>query len=442
MKEITYPVPVDLWLLDGGNDPEIRAVCQEVGVRHFSRHGIARWNQPDGPFKAKSKAGNHNAWREQHAAEYDIVAQMDLDHVPNPDFLERTIGYFNDPDTGFVVAPMVYGNIDESWIAHGAAQQAYVFQGVTQRGANGLDAPLLIGTNHLYRVSCWEQIGGYQDSIIEDHLTAMAVYTSHNPSTGNRWRGVYTPDVLAIGEGPTSFIDFFNQQKRWAWGCWEIIMKHSRRMLPQMKVSQRISYSLLQPYYPSIAVGWLLSLTLTSLYMFSRVSLNLPIAWWGLFWGLSISSNMMVTLWLRRFNLTKHEKREVGLYGMALTLVTVPVYFAAAASKITGRKLVYAVTAKGDCTSPDSIRTFGQHLIYVAWSVVILTASFSGWASSWPMLRFWAVTAGAMCLAPVAVHYLARYRTFAADRAILPATRRATLVRTRNADSVPTAELS
>jgi len=154
MKEITYPVPVDLWLLDGGNDPEIRAVCQELGVRHFSRHGIARWNQPDGPFKAKSKAGNHNAWREQHAAEYDIVAQMDLDHVPNPDFLERTIGYFNDPDTGFVVAPMVYGNIDESWIAHGAAQQAYVFQGVTQRGANGLDAPLLIGTNHLYRVSC------------------------------------------------------------------------------------------------------------------------------------------------------------------------------------------------------------------------------------------------------------------------------------------------
>src|SRR6266852_4564844 len=64
-----------------------------------------------------------------------------------------------------------------------------------------------------HRVSCFKQVGGYQDSVIEDHLTAMAVYSAVNPVTGNRWSGVYTPDVLAIGEGPTTFTDFFNQQK-------------------------------------------------------------------------------------------------------------------------------------------------------------------------------------------------------------------------------------
>jgi cellulose synthase/poly-beta-1,6-N-acetylglucosamine synthase-like glycosyltransferase len=425
MQAIEYPGTADVWLLDEGDDPEVRSACSAIGVRHFSRKGIAAWNQPSGPFKARSKAGNHNSWRDLYQADYDIVAQMDPDHIPGPDFLERTIGYFNDPDTGFVVAPMVYGNIDESWIAHGAAQQAYVFQGITQRGANGMDAPLLIGTNHLYRATCWNQIGGYQDSIIEDHLTAMAVYTARNPDTGNRWRGVYTPDVLAVGEGPTSFTDFFNQQKRWAWGCWEVITKHSRGMLPQMKLSQRVSYLLLQPYYPSIAVGWLLSLTLTSLYMFSRVSLNLPIIWWGLLWGSSVLSGMSTAIWLRRFNLTGHERREWGVLGMILTLMTIPVYFAAAASKVTGRKLVYAVTAKGDCASPDNVRTFSQHLIYAAWSAMILAASLTGRASSWPLLRFWALSVGMICISPVAVHYgSACFRTVR-DQAILRQTRQA-----------------
>jgi cellulose synthase/poly-beta-1,6-N-acetylglucosamine synthase-like glycosyltransferase len=77
-----------------------------------------------------------------------------------------------------------------------------------------MGSPLLIGTNHVYRVNTFTQIGGYQDSIIEDHLTAMLVYATKNPETHMYWKGVYTPDILSVGEGPTSFTDFFNQQKR------------------------------------------------------------------------------------------------------------------------------------------------------------------------------------------------------------------------------------
>jgi len=85
---------------------------------------------------------------------------MDPDHVPEPWFLERTVGYFNDSDTAFVVAPQIYGNGDRSWIARGAGQLESIFQALVQRGANGMGAPLLIGTNHLYRTKCWQQIGG------------------------------------------------------------------------------------------------------------------------------------------------------------------------------------------------------------------------------------------------------------------------------------------
>jgi hypothetical protein len=94
---------------------------------------------------------NHNAWRSAHEGRYDVVAQMDPDHVPYPNFLERTLGYFADPDTAFVVAPQVYANLAESFVARGAAEPAYLFHGVIQRGGNGRGAPLLIGTNHLYQ---------------------------------------------------------------------------------------------------------------------------------------------------------------------------------------------------------------------------------------------------------------------------------------------------
>ncbi|NEB72112.1 glycosyl transferase, partial [Streptomyces fulvissimus] len=29
--------PLDVWLLDEGNDPDARALCAELGVRHFTR---------------------------------------------------------------------------------------------------------------------------------------------------------------------------------------------------------------------------------------------------------------------------------------------------------------------------------------------------------------------------------------------------------------------
>ena len=59
-----YGGVLDVWLLDEGNDPAVKAECEERGIKHFSRKGIARYNQESGVFKAKTKHGNHNGeWR-------------------------------------------------------------------------------------------------------------------------------------------------------------------------------------------------------------------------------------------------------------------------------------------------------------------------------------------------------------------------------------------
>ena len=377
MLRIRYRGKVDVWILDEGDDPAVKDMCRRLGVRHFSRKGIARYNQARGQFRARTKAGNHNSWRDQHERYYDVVAQMDPDHVPLDCFLERTLGFFRDPDVAFVVAPQVYGNMYNNLVAHGSSVQQYFFSGVVERGGNGLGAPLLIGTNHLYRPAAWREIGGYQDSIIEDHLTSMRVQGTVNPATGQRWKGVYTPDVLAIGEGPESWTDYFNQQKRWAYGIWEILLKSRLRAGITLRGPQRLLYRLVQLYYPSVAATLVLGSGATALYLLlgiAAIKVNALI--WVTLWALSVASWMVMWFWLRRFNLAEHERRELGMPGMLLALFAGPVYASAAARALIRRPLRYAVTAKGSLKSADSMRTFLLHIVWALAAVALLGVSF------------------------------------------------------------------
>ncbi|MFC0008090.1 glycosyltransferase family 2 protein [Micromonospora siamensis] len=391
MQQIVYCGSVDVWILDEGDDPAVKAMAARLGVHHFSRKGRPEYNQPEGEFRARSKAGNHNSWRAEHEHRYDVVAQMDPDHVPLPCFLERTIGFFRDPDVAFVVAPQVYGNMYENWVAHGASVQQYLFSGVVERGGNGLDAPLLIGTNHLYRPAAWRQIGGYQDSIIEDHLTSMVVQSSTNEATGNRWKGVYTPDVLAVGEGPTSWADYFNQQKRWAYGIWEILLTGKRQVRAGLTFRQRLLYGCVQFYYPSVATGLLLGNLATAFYLlFGVASIELDGGTWLTLWGASLGSWFLMWFWLRRFNLAEHERVEVGMPGMALALFAGPVYVAAGIAALLRRPLTYAVTAKGKLRTAESLGTFRLHLVWAALAAALLAVSFV-FDHDYTALRFWSV---------------------------------------------------
>jgi cellulose synthase (UDP-forming) len=394
---------LDVWLLDEGNDSYIKAECKKMGVNHFSRKGVAEWNTGPGPFRTKTKHGNHNAWRSMHENKYDIVAQMDPDHVPKKNFLSRTLGYFTDPDVAFVVAPQVYGNLKENWIANASACQSYIFHGIIQRGGNGLNAPLLIGTNHLYRVAALRQIGGYQDSIIEDHLTSMTL-TGTLRTEGHYWKGVYTPDLLAIGEGPTSFTDYFNQQKRWAYGIWEIASKHTSKAVGKMTKRQALTFTMLQFFYPSLAVAWVLGTVITLL--FSGLIYQFPALGplFAVLWLYSFISSLGLFLWLRRFNLMDHEREDYCLQGMALTMMCIPVYVSAAWQAFIHKPLTYAVTAKGNLTSPDSLRTFMPHIQWLTYNLALLDVFYLAGSQIKATSIYWTIANALLCLSPILVY--------------------------------------
>jgi cellulose synthase (UDP-forming) len=391
MRSFEYDGTVDVWILDEGNDPRMRAIAATLGVHHFSRKDLPAYNRASGPFRAGRKSGNHNAWRDAHEDQYDLVAQMDPDHVPFPEFLTRTVGYFHDPDVAFVVAPQVYGNLLESFVTNGAADQSYVFHGVVQRGANALEAPLLIGTNHVYRPAAWQQIGGYQDSVIEDHLTSLHIHSTLNPETGNLWKGVYTPDVLSIGEGPRSWTDYFNQQYRWAFGIWEIILHHSPRIFRRMPLRRVASYMGLELFYPSVALQWLFGVVIAALYLDCGVSMiDIAATAWLCLWPPTVILQYTLFVSLRRFNLARHERNGIGLNGVLLTLACGPIYVLAGLWALFQRPYTYAVTAKSSLASADSWHTFRLHIALALSTLTMLAASVVWHHDHWAQ-RFWGI---------------------------------------------------
>ncbi len=44
-----------------------------------------------------------NAWLDAHGSTYDIFVQFDIDHAPVPEYLDQVLGYFRDPDVGWVL---------------------------------------------------------------------------------------------------------------------------------------------------------------------------------------------------------------------------------------------------------------------------------------------------------------------------------------------------
>ncbi len=61
MKNADYPH--DTWVLDEGNEAEVKVLCEKLGVNHFSRKQYPYYNQKGGMFRRKTKAGNLNSWR-------------------------------------------------------------------------------------------------------------------------------------------------------------------------------------------------------------------------------------------------------------------------------------------------------------------------------------------------------------------------------------------
>ncbi len=208
MLALDYPHKT--WVLDEGDNEAVRSLCDTLGVNHFSRKNLPQYQSETGLFKSNSKHGNYNAWLDAIGYEsYDYIAAFDPDHVPAPEFLTSALGYFEDPDIGYVQAAQAYYNQKSSFIARGAAEETFAYYSSVQMANYGLDYPIIVGCHNSHRVSALKQVGGFAPHDADD-LLLTANYRVHG------WQGIYVPEILAKGLNPVDWNGYLNQQRRWA----------------------------------------------------------------------------------------------------------------------------------------------------------------------------------------------------------------------------------
>jgi cellulose synthase/poly-beta-1,6-N-acetylglucosamine synthase-like glycosyltransferase len=402
-REIEHDGPFDVWLLDEGDEPAVRQMCAEIGVHHFSRRGVERYNEPKGMFKAKSKHGNYNAWLDTHGQDYDHFISVDPDHVPSKNYAQRFLGYMRDPDVAFVVGPQVYGN-QQSFLTRAAESQQFLFHSLLQRAGNRSATPMLVGTNNAIRIAALRSIGGLTDSITEDMATSLSFHAARNPETGARWKSVYTPDVIAVGEGPTSFTDFFAQQHRWSQGTDDVVVGRYWRLWHKLGPRRLWHYTLLMSYYPTTALAWVLGVINAVLFLGLHVGgVTVPIKTWLMLYVDAASLQTALYYWNRRHNVSPHERVGTsGLPGMFISALSAPIYVSSLMCAVVRRRRGFVVTSKGVSTQADTLVTFRTHLQWAA----VLTAPLivSIWrGTSDPWMYVWSALGLLVCLLPIAI---------------------------------------
>lgn len=260
--------PHDTWLADEDPARETIAWCMRHGVHISTRKGRADYHRPEWPRRTRCKEGNlaffYDHWGYD---DYDIVVQMDADHVPQPGYLLEMLRPFADPGVGYVSAPSICAaNARANWAARTRLHTEAAFHGVLQAGYSNGFAPMCIGSHYAVRTRALRQVGGLGPELAEDHSTTMIL-------NAGGWRGVHAIDAIAVGEGPATVADMVTQEFQWSRSLVTLLLRHSGPYLARMPWHLAAQFLFCQMLYP------LFALTLGAMYLMPMVALIWDVTW-------------------------------------------------------------------------------------------------------------------------------------------------------------------
>lgn len=241
--------PYDVWLCDEDPSPETEAWCLDHNVRVSTRRGIVDYHHDQWPRRTKCKEGNLAYFYDNYGYEnYDIVAQLDCDHIPSPSYLSEVTRPFNDSSVGYVAAPSVCDlNAQVSWSARGRLHKEATFHGPFQAGHTAGMAPVCIGSHYAVRTEAIKTVGGIGPELAEDFSTSFLL-------TSAGWQGTFSRNAEAHGDGPHTFAAMVIQEFQWSRSLVVLLigtMPHHLRRLP-WRLRLRFLFAL--SYYPLVAL--------------------------------------------------------------------------------------------------------------------------------------------------------------------------------------------
>lgn len=241
--------PHDTWLADEDPSPDTIRWCAANGVFISSRKGKAEYHQPVWPRRTRCKEGNlaffYDHWGYR---DYDIVSQLDADHVPQSGYLREILRPFADPEVGYVSAPSICSaNAKESWAARTRLHTEAAFHGLFQTGYSKAFAPMCIGSHYAVRTRALEKVGGLGPDLAEDHSTTMIL-------NAGGWRGVHAIDAIALGDGPATIADMVTQEFQWSRSLMTLLLSHTGRYLQSLPLRLKFLFLFCQSIYVMFAL--------------------------------------------------------------------------------------------------------------------------------------------------------------------------------------------
>lgn len=346
-----------VYLLDGGYDARLHDLCERSGIVHVDCRGVGG-----------AKAGKVNyCLREFSRAEFVLV--IDPDHIPRPDFFERTLPWLRDPEVGFVQVVQAYYNLRDNWIAWGAAEQTFGFYGPTLMGLHGLGLPTAIGANCTFRRSALDAIGGHGEHLAEDAVTSLRLHA-------HGYRSIYLPWRGSEGLVPNTLNAFWKQQLKWAAGMTQLLVGEYPKLFRKMSPLVRVHYLVAGTFYVC-GLTAALNFTLPALcLLFGGYAIDLPVEGFLLHLLPYLLISFTVDRTIQRWY--SHSEEEGFPYrSMALEQGTWHIYFLGFLFGVIGKKVPYLPTPKGG-DQKVSLLMLAPHLgVIFASAVGILVASRS-----------------------------------------------------------------
>jgi cellulose synthase/poly-beta-1,6-N-acetylglucosamine synthase-like glycosyltransferase len=159
-------------------------------------------------------------------AKGEFVAVFDVDFVPEPDFLQRSVHYFTDPKIGMVQGRWEHLNRDYSFLTR---TQAIFLDGhfILESFTRFLSGRFFNfnGTAGILRRKAIEDAGGWEHDTLTEDLDLS--YRAQMKG----WKFVFVPDLTVPAELPVEIQSFKAQQCRWAKGAMQTCKKVLTKVL-------------------------------------------------------------------------------------------------------------------------------------------------------------------------------------------------------------------
>ncbi len=217
-----------IYLCDDGKRPAAEALAKELGVTYMIR-----------PDNRHAKAGNLNHAFAKTDGEFIII--FDADHVPDPHFINRLIGYFEDEKLGFVQTPHAFYNFESFQARLNHAKGSYweegqLFYHVIQPGRNRWNAPIFAGSAAIFRRKALEEVGYIAvETITEDMHTGLRMHS-------RGWKSLGISERMISGQAAQDVTTFHSQRLRWGEGNLSVLAHDNPLTMRGLKWGQRLCY--------------------------------------------------------------------------------------------------------------------------------------------------------------------------------------------------------